>query len=94
MNEVVVQKYGGSSVSSTEKIKLIASKLIERKKKDSKIVVVVSAMGHTTDHLVKMAYDINATPSSREMDMLLSTGECVSIALLTTRWWCLTGRAR
>lgn len=65
MNEVVVQKYGGSSVSSTEKIKLIASKLIERKKKDSKIVVVVSAMGDTTDDFINMAKDISKSPDKR-----------------------------
>ena len=55
MSKVVVQKYGGSSVSNTDKIKLIASKLVERKKKNPKIVVVVSAMGDTTDDFINMA---------------------------------------
>ena len=54
MSKVVVQKYGGSSVSNTDKIKLIASKLVERKKKNPKIVVVVSAMGDTTDDFINM----------------------------------------
>ena len=70
MGDIIVQKYGGSSVATTEKITNIAKRLIERKKTDSKIVVVVSAMGHTTDHLVKMAKDLNPNPSAREMDML------------------------
>ena len=83
MNEVVVQKYGGSSVSSTEKIKLIASKLIERKKKDSKIVVVVSAMGDTTDDFINMAKDISKSPDKRELDVLMSTGEMISASLLS-----------
>lgn len=83
MKKIIVQKFGGTSVADTDKIKNVAKTVIRKKNNGNDVVVVVSAMGHTTDHLVKMAYDINATPSSREMDMLLSTGECVSIALLT-----------
>lgn len=83
MKKIIVQKFGGTSVADTDKIKNVAKTVIREKNNGNDVVVVVSAMGHTTDHLVKMAYDINATPSSREMDMLLSTGECVSIALLT-----------
>ena len=83
MNKVVVQKYGGSSVSSTEKIKLIANTLIERKKRDSKIVVVVSAMGDTTDDLISIAKEITNYPDKRELDVLMSTGEMVSASLLS-----------
>lgn len=83
MKKVIVQKFGGTSVADTEKIKNVAKIAIREKDNGNDVVVVVSAMGHTTDHLVKMAHDINPNPSSREMDMLLSTGECVSIALLT-----------
>lgn len=83
MSKVVVQKYGGSSVSSTEKIKLIASKLIERKKKNSKIVVVVSAMGDTTDDFISLAKDITKVPDKRELDVLMSTGEMISASLLS-----------
>ena len=82
MSRVVVQKYGGSSVANTDKIKLIASKLIERKKRDSKIVVVVSAMGDTTDDFINVAKDITKTPDKRELDALMSTGEMISASLL------------
>lgn len=80
---IIVQKYGGSSVSSTEKIKLIAQKIIERKKVDSKIVVVVSAMGDTTDDYIQLAKDITDRPDKRELDVLMSTGEMISAALLS-----------
>ena len=83
MRKVIVQKFGGTSVADTEKIKNVAKIVIREKDKGNDVVVVVSAMGHTTDHLVKMAKELNSSPSAREMDMLLSTGECVSIALLT-----------
>ncbi len=83
MKKLIVQKFGGTSVADTEKIKNVARTVIREKNNGNDVVVVVSAMGHTTDHLVKMAKEINPNPSAREMDMLLSTGECVSIALLT-----------
>ncbi len=82
MRKIIVQKFGGTSVADTEKIKRVAQDVIREKKNGNDVVVVVSAMGHTTDYLVKMAKDINPNPSGREMDMLLSTGEGVSIALL------------
>lgn len=82
MRKIIVQKFGGTSVADTEKIKHVAQNVIREKKNGNDVVVVVSAMGHTTDYLVKMAKDINPNPSGREMDMLLSTGEGVSIALL------------
>jgi len=83
VSKVVVQKYGGSSVSSTEKIKLIASELIKRKKKNPKIVVVVSAMGDTTDDFISLAKDITKAPDKRELDVLMSTGEMISASLLS-----------
>ena len=79
---IIVQKFGGTSVADVEKIKNVAQAVIREKKNGNDVVVVVSAMGHTTDYLVKMAKDLNPHPSEREMDMLLSTGEGVSIALL------------
>jgi aspartate kinase len=83
LKKIIVQKFGGTSVADTDKIKNVAQTVIREKNNGNDVVVVVSAMGHTTDHLVKMAKDLNPNPSAREMDMLLSTGECVSIALLT-----------
>ena len=82
MNNVVVQKYGGSSVDSIEKIKKIARNIIKRKKVDNKIVVVVSAMGDTTDDYIKLAKHITDKPNKRELDALMSTGEIVSASLL------------
>ncbi len=80
--DIIVQKFGGTSVADVEKIKNVARAVIREKENGNDVVVVVSAMGHTTDYLVKMAHDLNKHPSGREMDMLLSTGEGVSIALL------------
>lgn len=82
MKEIVVQKFGGTSVADTEKISKVAEAVIKEKMLGNDVVVVVSAMGHTTDYLVKLAREISPNPSAREMDMLLSTGEGVSIALL------------
>lgn len=82
MRKVIVQKFGGTSVADTDKIKNVAKTVIREKENGNDVVVVVSAMGHTTDYLVKMAKDLCPVPSGREMDMLLSTGEGVSIALL------------
>ncbi len=80
---IVVQKFGGTSVADPEKIKNVAKAVIKEKNNGNDVIVVVSAMGHTTDYLVKMAKEITPSPSSREMDMLLATGEQVTIALLT-----------
>lgn len=82
MKDIVVQKFGGTSVADTEKIKSVARAVIKEKNLGNDVVVVVSAMGHTTDILTKLAQEISPNPSLREMDMLLSTGEGVSIALL------------
>lgn len=81
-NKIVVQKYGGSSVGDIEKIKNTAERIISYARRGSKIVVVVSAMGDTTDDLVALSRKINPNPSEREMDMLMSTGEQVSCSLL------------
>src|SRR4028119_808999 len=80
---LVVQKYGGTSVGSVERIQAVAQRIIKTATMGNSIVVVVSAMGKTTDGLVKLANAISTNPSRREMDMLLSTGEQVSIALLS-----------
>ncbi|MBX4263562.1 aspartate kinase [Clostridium estertheticum] len=79
---VVVQKYGGSSVGTTEKIKKIAQSIIKRKDKDTDLVIVVSAMGDTTDDLLSLSKGIGEEPDKRELDALLSTGEIISSALL------------
>ncbi len=80
---LIVQKYGGTSVGSVERIQAVATRVEKTVKAGNSVVVVVSAMGKTTDGLVKLANDISKTPSRREMDMLLSTGEQVTIALLS-----------
>ena len=79
---LVVQKYGGTSVGSVERIQSVAQRVIKTAQLGNSLVVVVSAMGKTTDGLIKLANEISSNPSRREMDMLLSTGEQVSIALL------------
>ncbi len=79
---LVVQKYGGSSVADAEKIKNVARRIAATKEKGNQVVVVVSAMGDTTDDLIKVAYQISGKPDSRELDVLLSTGEIVSSTLL------------
>ncbi len=82
MEKIIVQKYGGSSLSTIGKVKKIAKKIVARFKEGNQIVVVVSAMGNETDRLLKLAYRISSAPDKRELDMLVSTGEQVSIALL------------
>ncbi len=79
----IVQKYGGSSVATTEKIMNIAKRVIKKKEEGNSVVVVVSAMGDTTDHLIDLANEITKNPDKRELDALLSTGEMVSSALLS-----------
>lgn len=80
---LIVQKYGGTSVGTVERIKAVAQRVQGTARQGHGVVVVVSAMGKTTDGLVQLAKDITDRPSRRELDMLLSTGEQVSIALLT-----------
>jgi aspartate kinase len=81
-NDIIVMKFGGTSVGNIDKIKKVADRVIKSKNEDLKVVVVVSAMGDTTDNLIDLAGNISKEPGRREMDMLLSTGEQVSIALL------------
>lgn len=79
---LIVQKYGGSSVGNAKKIKNVARRVAQTKDKGNQLVVVVSAMGDTTDELIKLAYQITSRPDERELDMLLSTGEIISCTLL------------
>jgi len=80
---IVVQKYGGSSVADADKIRNVAKRVSESFNRGNKVVVVVSAMGDTTDDLIELAGKINPSPEPREMDLLLSTGEIVSSTLLS-----------
>ncbi|KAA8820953.1 aspartate kinase [Bifidobacterium vespertilionis] len=79
---LIVQKYGGSSVADTDSIKRVAKRIIETKKKGNKVAVVVSAMGDTTDDLIDQAMSIDGNPPEREMDMLMTAGERISMSLL------------
>ena len=79
---LIVKKFGGSSVASPEKIYNVVNRVLRDKKEDDRVVVVVSAMGDTTDDLVSLARAVTSRPFGREMDRLLSTGEQVSIALV------------
>jgi len=80
---IVVQKYGGSSVADAEKIKLVAKRIARTKAAGKKVVVVVSAMGKTTNQLIEKAKLVSSSPSRRELDMLLTCGEREAMALLT-----------
>ena len=80
---LIVQKYGGTSVGSTERIGVVADKIISWREKGNDIVVVVSAMSGETNRLLELAGDISARPTPRELDVLLATGEQVTIALLS-----------
>ena len=79
---LVVQKFGGTSVADPEKISAAARKAIRAQQEGNQVVVVVSAMGKNTDTLISLAQQLNESPPAREMDMLLSTGEQVSVALM------------
>jgi aspartate kinase len=81
-SKVIVQKYGGSSVATIEMLKWVARRVVETKQLGYSVVVVVSAMGDSTDDLVKLARQLSANPSMRELDALLATGEMVSMSLL------------
>ena len=80
---IIVQKYGGSSVGDVEKIRAVARRVVATRNMGHDVVVVVSAMSGQTDHLLQMARDITTAPRTRELDMLLSTGERVSMSLLS-----------
>lgn len=79
---LIVQKYGGSSVADAAGIQRVAKRIVETQRQGNQVVVVVSAMGDTTDELLDLADQVNATPPAREMDILLSAGERISMALL------------
>jgi len=79
---LIVQKYGGSSVADADRIKNIARRIAATKEKGNQVVVVVSAMGKTTDELISLAHQVTERPDERELDVLLSTGEAVSSTLL------------
>ena len=79
---LVVAKFGGSSVATPERVKNVARKLVRRHQSGDQVVAVVSAMGDNTDHLLDLAHSVNPNPPAREMDMLLATGEQVSVAVL------------
>jgi aspartate kinase len=82
MTACIVQKYGGTSVATSERIQAVAHRIERARSEHVRIVVVVSAMGHTTDTLIELAHTITGVPHSREMDMLLSTGEMITAPLL------------
>jgi len=82
MKKLIVQKYGGSSVANPQRIKEVAKRVVRYKRKGHDLVVVVSALGDTTDELLDLAGQITKQPDERELDMLISTGEQVSVALL------------
>ncbi|MGQ9708045.1 MAG: aspartate kinase, partial [bacterium] len=79
---LIVQKYGGTSVANTERIKNVARRIVERYKNGDQVVVVVSAMGETTNRLLDLARQVNPQPNPRELDMLLTAGERQTMALL------------
>ncbi|GMK37981.1 aspartokinase [Paenibacillus sp. CCS19] len=80
---LIVMKFGGSSVGSTERMQRVAKRIIKTKEAGNRVVVVVSAMGDTTDDLIDQSKQLNPNPPAREMDMLLTTGEQISVALLS-----------
>ncbi|KIL44629.1 aspartate kinase [Jeotgalibacillus soli] len=80
---IIVQKFGGTSVGSVERIQNVANRVVQEVQNGHQVVVVVSAMGKSTDHLIKLASELSLKPSKREMDMLLTTGEQTTIALLS-----------
>jgi aspartate kinase len=80
---IVVQKYGGSSVADPEKVRVVAKRVMRTRDLGHQVVVVVSAMGDTTDHLLELAKKVSANPERRELDLLLSVGERISMALLS-----------
>jgi aspartate kinase len=78
---LVVMKFGGTSVGDTEKLKSVAQRVVDARESGAKVVAVLSAMGKTTDDLIRLAYEVSPAPHPREYDMLVSTGERISNAL-------------
>jgi aspartate kinase len=83
---LIVQKYGGTSVGNIERIHRVADRVEQTQRQGHQVVVVLSAMSGETDRLIKLAHEATANPDDRELDMLLSTGERVTIALASFRW--------
>lgn len=81
--KIIVQKYGGSSVADKDKLEKICDNIISYAKKDTKLVIVVSAQGDTTDKLMQKANEYSSSPVKRELDLLLTTGEIQTVALLS-----------
>ena len=86
---LVVQKYGGTSVGDLERIHKVAQRIAHYREKGHRLAVVVSAMGHTTDELIALAKRVNPRPPFRELDLLTTTGEQVSVALLSMQLWAM-----
>jgi aspartate kinase len=83
MQKLIVQKYGGMCLATADKVKAVATKVAERHRQGHSMMIIVSAMGKTTDELVRLAYSVSPEPNRRELDMLLTTGERVSMSLLS-----------
>ncbi len=83
MRHLIVQKYGGSSIANAEKVKTVAARIISLKKRGNDVVVVVSAMGDTTDNFIELARSVSNDPHDREMDMLMACGEQISMAIMS-----------
>ncbi|MDO9027178.1 MAG: aspartate kinase, partial [bacterium] len=90
---IVIQKYGGSSVANAQRIKNVARRIVKTAKSGHQVVVVVSAMADTTDDLLTLAGQITAQPPRRELDMLLTAGERISMSLLSMAIHDLGGQA-
>ena len=82
MNNLIVKKFGGTSVANAERIEAVADLVAKSVEEGNEVVVVLSAMGKSTDELIKLSKDINPNPDLREYDALVSTGEQISVALL------------
>ena len=90
---LIVQKYGGTSVGNPERIKNVARRVLATQQAGNKVIAVVSAMSGVTDNLIKLAKEVHPEPNEREMDMLLSTGEQTTIALLAMALHALGAKA-
>ncbi|HZE58521.1 MAG TPA: aspartate kinase, partial [Chthoniobacterales bacterium] len=90
---LIVQKYGGTSVGSPERIRNVARKILETQAEGCRVVAVISAMAGVTDNLIKLATETSPRPAEREMDMLLATGEQAAIALVAMAINALGGKA-
>src|SRR5215471_20402139 len=82
-NSIIVQKYGGACLETSARIRAVASGLADLRNRGYRVVAIVSAMGKATDELVRMAYQVSAHPNRRELDMLLTTGERISMSLMS-----------